>query len=757
MKMQMPKAPAQELILTSRLCKSPVDQTQAWSMDDADPMTPEDDAGRRDFTLSIASTSCESRSSSASEHTAGSSAQASSGSAMTLCSSTASSVNGEQIRRRMKALRKREGEMMLREQALKQKERDVASMMAKIASQPMGSQSSSMASSEASFVCTPEDEEETDENKSSSPPPAMGTFPIPNIPKSPAVERPRSAEGLRHQLMSPFRVARIMPKFPLFEPLGLLVSPVNHAKPSAPRRTKPLIGRSPLARPPFLPQFNAFAGHLARNLLTSGFSEEQTAGSDGKPKNRVAASLLRELPPVPRGPKAPFAAAAPSAPSAPNPSARTSQYPPLKSRALPPKVSSHPSAHVRMPHSNYVRRRSQSVTPSGGVQNNNPWRTERRDTTFEAPQAEAGQKGRLANTWMNSRVTRKDSSSRKGRAKGLIRERPSMSMSRGLEPRIWGRGKSGDDRAHSSPPTPRKGKNPRGSAGSQARSTASSQPKVDLKPSFTQGIPVERLIALSSTYADSLPLAVQKLVRNHQETGKAVYQDMKGKIAKLCRKHNACHVVQTMLNYVDYGTRREISEEILADCPNLTTDEFGNYIIQHIISMSDTILPGVKARVMAMLEPNLIELSMDKFSSNVVECLYAYGSERLKEKIFCKMVQPAVLNKLIHDNFGNYVLQGILENSNTDASEFIIEVLEDNFGAKLQNMTYGRFVWKKMQNVRRRIGLAPRRSSGQSAGWQRVQNAKPLREPPVLAKHSSGQSSYTAARPPCTRASSTQS
>jgi len=62
-----------------------------------------------------------------------------------------------------------------------------------------------------------------------------------------------------------------------------------------------------------------------------------------------------------------------------------------------------------------------------------------------------------------------------------------------------------------------------------------------------------------------------------------------------------------------------VFDEVMASLKGLRTDIYGNYVVSHILEFGE---PQDKIRIIDEILDDLIELSMHKFGSNVVEkCL----------------------------------------------------------------------------------------------------------------------------------------
>ena len=69
------------------------------------------------------------------------------------------------------------------------------------------------------------------------------------------------------------------------------------------------------------------------------------------------------------------------------------------------------------------------------------------------------------------------------------------------------------------------------------------------------------------------------------------------------------------------------------------------------------------ANIFDQLEGNYGDLSMQKYSSNVVEKCLTYASEERRAHIIRELISNAHLDQVMQDPYGNYVIQAALQQS----------------------------------------------------------------------------------------------
>ena len=98
-----------------------------------------------------------------------------------------------------------------------------------------------------------------------------------------------------------------------------------------------------------------------------------------------------------------------------------------------------------------------------------------------------------------------------------------------------------------------------------------------------------------------------------------------------------CRVLQRILEHCDEQRKKEVLDEIRKCHRKLLDDQYGNYVIQHVLQFGrpedrDSILEIV-------VESGLLTLSRQKFASNVVEKLLKYGNSQQRRAVVREMLK----------------------------------------------------------------------------------------------------------------------
>lgn len=157
---------------------------------------------------------------------------------------------------------------------------------------------------------------------------------------------------------------------------------------------------------------------------------------------------------------------------------------------------------------------------------------------------------------------------------------------------------------------------------------------------------------------------------------------------ELAADRHGCCVVQKCLAYSNPEQKRRLVCEIIANAVILSQDPYGNYVVQYIFQLE---LSWAEIEVLEQLEGHYGDLSMQKYSSNVVErCLENAGEEQ-RARIIQELINHPRLDQIMQDPYGNYVVQtasritkGAVHAALVDAMRPLVPLLKASpFGKKI--------------------------------------------------------------------------
>ncbi|CEP60478.1 Puf4p LALA0_S01e11826g [Lachancea lanzarotensis] len=164
---------------------------------------------------------------------------------------------------------------------------------------------------------------------------------------------------------------------------------------------------------------------------------------------------------------------------------------------------------------------------------------------------------------------------------------------------------------------------------------------------------------------------------------------------KIATHRHGCCVLQRCL---DHGSREQfdqLCDRIIEHVDKLTSDPFGNYVVQYIFTkQSERSESKYTTQIMALIRPKIIELSLHKFGSNVVE--KALRTPVASEIVIDQLLSygaDAKIEQLLHDGYGNYVLQTALDTARENKKDLyyrLSETLKPHLVGAIRNTPHGR-------------------------------------------------------------------
>ncbi|XP_038878792.1 uncharacterized protein LOC120070941 isoform X2 [Benincasa hispida] len=128
-------------------------------------------------------------------------------------------------------------------------------------------------------------------------------------------------------------------------------------------------------------------------------------------------------------------------------------------------------------------------------------------------------------------------------------------------------------------------------------------------------------------------------------------------------RHGCC-VLQKCLAVSDARHRDRLLSEVVRNALVLSQDQYGNYVVQFALELArcPSNLPWVTSGIFKRLEGHFSDLSIQKYSSNVVErCVYA-GDEYLA-KVVDELINDERFSQIMLNPYGNYAVQAVLARS----------------------------------------------------------------------------------------------
>ncbi|KKY38053.1 putative rna-binding protein [Diaporthe ampelina] len=183
-------------------------------------------------------------------------------------------------------------------------------------------------------------------------------------------------------------------------------------------------------------------------------------------------------------------------------------------------------------------------------------------------------------------------------------------------------------------------------------------------------------------------------------------------------RHGCC-VLQRCIDHASGDQKLLLIQRITEHAVTLVQDPFGNYVVQYIIDLNESIFTEP---VVQKFHGRICQLSRHKFSSNVIEKCLRCASDVSKDMIVDELLAPSEMDRLIRDSYANYVVQTALEHATHYMKQRLVDIIRPILPTVRQT-PYGRKIQAKVSAYDSTNG----RSSGQMTPADPSQGQIPIR------------------------------
>eukprot|EP00760_Papus_ankaliazontas_P007394 PhM_4_TR13339/c4_g1_i2/m.17543 len=206
-----------------------------------------------------------------------------------------------------------------------------------------------------------------------------------------------------------------------------------------------------------------------------------------------------------------------------------------------------------------------------------------------------------------------------------------------------------------------------------------------------------------------------------------IYKTLTARCVEIASSRQGCCVLQRGLDVAVGDHRTALVRELINSALQLVQDQFGNYVIQHLLSTRnmDNDKEHLVTRVLRQLLHNIVSLSCNKFSSNVVELCMRHSTDDVRALLIDELTDAQCVPQLVQDGFANYVLQTALTVSSPDQFAQLADALRPHMHL-VRNSPYGKKIEAKLsrkpsQQQQQQQGNSGKRPLNQSRSQQQQQ------------------------------------
>ncbi|CAN6333984.1 unnamed protein product [Urochloa humidicola] len=154
---------------------------------------------------------------------------------------------------------------------------------------------------------------------------------------------------------------------------------------------------------------------------------------------------------------------------------------------------------------------------------------------------------------------------------------------------------------------------------------------------------------------------VQKCLQSFEaDDNKAIFDAASVHCLDIGMQCHGCCVLQRCIARSRGEHREKLVAAIACNGFELAQDAYGNYVVQYVIDLK---IPNANSSLAQQFQGKYIHLSMQKFSSNVVEKCLKVFKEADKANIILELLAMPHLEQLLQHPYANYVIYSALQNS----------------------------------------------------------------------------------------------
>ncbi|CAG8471383.1 16677_t:CDS:10 [Funneliformis caledonium] len=186
---------------------------------------------------------------------------------------------------------------------------------------------------------------------------------------------------------------------------------------------------------------------------------------------------------------------------------------------------------------------------------------------------------------------------------------------------------------------------------------------------------------------------IQKcLNRLSSEDNQFIYNAVSKNCIEVATHRHGCCVLQRCIDHASEAQKVQLVTEITYHALTLVQDPFGNYVVQYVLDLGDSRFTDALIRKFIS---NVCGLSVQKFSSNVMEKCIRVAEPDTRKFLIDEMLNKNRLDKLLRDSYANYVVQTALDYADPLQRASLVDCIRPLLPA-IRNTPYGKRIQGKL-------------------------------------------------------------
>ncbi|KIY64396.1 ARM repeat-containing protein [Cylindrobasidium torrendii FP15055 ss-10] len=172
-----------------------------------------------------------------------------------------------------------------------------------------------------------------------------------------------------------------------------------------------------------------------------------------------------------------------------------------------------------------------------------------------------------------------------------------------------------------------------------------------------------------------------------------IYNAVALNCVEVATHRHGCCVLQRCIDHASDHQRVQLVNEITYNALTLVQDPYGNYVVQYILDLNDNRFSDA---VIRQFQGNVCALSVQKFSSNVIEKCIRVAEHGTRKLLIEELLNRTRLEKLLRDSYGNYCVQTALDYADPVQRAALVEGIRPVLPL-IRNTPYGKRIQNKLQ------------------------------------------------------------
>ncbi|KAI2632377.1 ARM repeat-containing protein [Hypoxylon sp. NC1633] len=177
------------------------------------------------------------------------------------------------------------------------------------------------------------------------------------------------------------------------------------------------------------------------------------------------------------------------------------------------------------------------------------------------------------------------------------------------------------------------------------------------------------------------------------EDAQFIFSAVGNRCVEVGTHRHGCCVLQRCMDHASGEQKLWLVTKITENSLRLVQDPFGNYVLQYIIDLNETIFTEP---LIQTFRGKVAQFSRHKFSSNVIEKCLRCGNAESKDMMASELLIPGEIERLLRDSFGNYVVQTAFDHATYNKKRQLANAIRP-LAEIVKHYTYGRRLLAKVE------------------------------------------------------------